>query len=172
MAGPRRLPYRRERSGKTDYRQRRKLIKGRVPLAVFRRSNRGLTLQVVKFDPKGDRTLVSVRSAELRSAGLQGSAKSTTAAYLAGHLLALRAKAAGVERSFLHLGRHASTPGSRLYAALRGARDGGLDIPADEEVFPGDERLDGKAVEAVKPKLAGLVTTSEHGRDRPGGGKR
>lgn len=161
-AGPRELPFRRERSGQTDYRQRRELIKGRTPMAVFRRSNRALTLQVVTFDPKGDRTVVSVRSPELKSAGFGGSAKSTTAAYLSGHLLALRAKAAGIERSILHLGRHASTRGSRLYAALRGAREGGLDIPADEEVFPGDDRLDGEAVKAVKPKLAELV----------GGGKR
>lgn len=160
-AAPRQLPFRRERSGKTDYRQRRKLIKGRTPLAVFRRSNRALTLQLVRFDPKGDRTLVSVRSSELRLAGLKGSAKSTTAAYLAGHLLALRAKAAGVERSFLHLGRHASTPGSRLYAALRGAREGGLDIPASEEILPDDKRLDEKTVQAVKPKLAGLVNGSK-----------
>ncbi len=126
-------------------------------MAVFRRSNKALTLQLVKFDPKGDRTLASVHSAELRKAGLEGSAKSVTAAYLAGHLFALRAKAAGVERSVLHLGRHASTPGSRLYAALRGAREGGLDIPADEEVFPGGERLDDEAVKAIRPKLAGLV---------------
>ncbi|MEM3085860.1 MAG: 50S ribosomal protein L18 [Halobacteria archaeon] len=157
MAGQRRVPFRRERSGETDYRQRRKLIKGRTPLAVFRRSNRALTLQLVKFDPKGDRTLVSVNSAELKGAGLDGSAKSATAAYLAGRLFALRAKAAGVERSFLHLGRHASTPGSRLYAALRGAREGGLDIPADEEVLPDDDRFDEKVVKAVEPKLASLV---------------
>lgn len=163
MAGSRRLPYRRERSGKTDYRQRRKLIKGRTPLAVFRRSNRALTLQVVRFDMKGDRTLVSVHSTELKKAGLEGSAKSTTAAYLAGHLLALRAKAAGVERSVLHLGRHASTPGSRLYSALRGAREGGLDIPAGEGILPDDGRLDEKAVKAVKPKLAGLVARGPRG---------
>lgn len=156
-SGPRPIPHRREREGKTDYRQRRKLLKGRLPLAVFRKSNRYITLQIVAFDPRGDRTLAAAHSAELRGAGFQGGAKSATAAYLAGHLLALRARSRGVERAVLHLGRHASTPGSRLYAALRGAREGGLDIPASEEILPGDDRLDGEAVAAVKPKLASLA---------------
>jgi large subunit ribosomal protein L18 len=43
--------------------------------------------------------------------------------------------------------------GCRVYAALKGAIDAGLNLPASEEAFPSPERLSGKHVADYAGKL-------------------
>jgi len=145
-SGRYKVKFRRRREGKTDYRKRLALLKSGLPRLVVRRTNRHVIVQVVEYAPHGDRVLAYAFSKELRKFGWDYSLKSTPAAYLTGYLAALRAKKAGVERAVLDLGRQASTPGSRLYAALKGAVDAGLDVPHGEEVLPDDSRIRGEHI--------------------------
>ena len=55
----------------------------------------------------------------------------------------------------LDIGLAASTRGNRVFAALKGMVDGGLDIPHSESVLPDESRLagehiDGKLAKAVE----------------------
>ena len=52
-----------------------------------------------------------------------------------------------IKDAILDLGLQTPLKGSRLYAALKGAIDGGLTIPASEEVFPAEERITGQHLE-------------------------
>ena len=54
--GPRyKVPFRRRREGRTDYRHRAALLRGKLPRAVVRKSNRNITVQLVTYDDKGDK---------------------------------------------------------------------------------------------------------------------
>merc|ERR1711915_956692 len=43
-------------------------------------------------------------------------------------------------RAFLDVGCRATTTGCRIFGALKGAADGGLDVPHSEKRFPGYDR--------------------------------
>ncbi|MEE9150636.1 MAG: 50S ribosomal protein L18 [Thermoplasmata archaeon] len=162
--GPRyRVMRRRRREGKTDYRKRINLLKSRQPRAVIRRSLRNLRIQLVEFDFKGDRIIVSAEGIELEKYGWKGSVSNTPAAYLTGYLAGKRAVNAGVERAVLDIGLHTPTKGSRVFASLKGLVDAGIDIPHSEDILPSDERIRGEHIdenlknqfEAVKAGLEG-----------------
>ena len=47
----------------------------------------------------------------------------------------------------LDIGLSASSTGSRVFAALRGMVDAGLDIPHGVQVFPDDDRIHGAHID-------------------------
>lgn len=143
--GPRyKVPFRRRRTGQTDYTRRRHMLAGRKTRLVVRRSNRAITVQFIDFDAKGDVVRATATSRDLGPHGWETSLGSTPAAYLTGLLAGKRAHQAGVAMAVLDLGRQAPTPGGRIYAALKGVLDAGIDVPHDEEILPGEERLSGE----------------------------
>ena len=163
--GPRaRVPFRRRREGKTDYRKRLRTLKGEQPRAVFRKSLQNTTVQMVLYDPKGDKVVASAVSKELRGYGWTGGTGNIPASYLTGLLAGKRAKANGVESATLDIGLNEPVPGSRAFATLKGLLDAGVNIPHDEEILPSAERLEGKhlgenvtkAFKEVKAKLEAL----------------
>lgn len=137
------VPYRRKREGKTDYKKRRKLLLGSTLRLVVRRSLKHFTLQLVEFQPTGDKVLITAHSKELEKHGWKGSTSNTSAAYLTGMLLA---KKAGKKACVLDLGQQTSVKGSVLYAAVKGAQDGGLTINCAKEVIPNDKRIKGEHI--------------------------
>lgn len=152
-AGPRyRVPLRRRREGKTDYRKRLKLLLSGKPRLVVRLTNRRVICQVMQYNPKGDITIASADSLELQRMGWKGGAN-TSAAYLVGYLCAKKALKAGVKEAVLDIGLHTPTKGSRMFAALKGALDAGLNIPHDPEVLPSEDRIQGKHVEEYAKTL-------------------
>jgi large subunit ribosomal protein L18 len=146
------VPFRRRREGKTDYRRRLKLLLSGKPRLVVRLTNRRVICQVIGFDAKGDRTLASADSRELQKLGWKGGAN-TSAAYLAGYLCAKKALKAGVSEAVLDIGLHTPTKGSRVFAALKGALDAGLTIQHNPEVLPPEERIRGKHLEEYAQSL-------------------
>jgi hypothetical protein len=52
----------------------------------------------------------------------------------------------GVSEAILDIGLNPPVKGSRIYAALKGVLDAGLDIPHSEDVIPNDDRLSGKHI--------------------------
>jgi large subunit ribosomal protein L18 len=163
--GPRfRVKFRRRRDGKTDYRRRKNLLRSGLPRAVVRASLRYTTVQLVKFDPKGDNILAAATTKELAKLGWKGAASNTAAAYLVGYLAGKRAVAKEVGEAVLDIGLQSPAKGSKVFAALKGLVDAGLEVPHDEGSLPSEERIrgehlknkPGEAFEAVKAKIAGV----------------
>lgn len=154
------IPYRRKRTGQTNYKKRLALLKSGKPRLVIRKSNKNIMLQVVSYEPDGDKILVTITSKILEKEGWTHSKKSIPAAYLAGLLLGKTAKEKGVKEVVADLGMQKFLNGSKLTAAIKGVIDSGLILPAGE-IFPPEDRLSGKHIsdkvakdfETVKAKL-------------------
>jgi large subunit ribosomal protein L18 len=153
-----RVPFRRRREGRTDYKRRVALLKSRQARVVVRRSLTNVRVQVVAYDATGDKVLASADGRELAALGLAGtSGKSVPAAYLTGLLAGKRAKDAGVTEAVLDLGRQVPNKGGRIFAALKGVVDAGLEVPHDEAVIPAEERLNGEHIEGFDANLVETV---------------
>ena len=148
------LPFRRRRDGRTNYRKRRRLVTSGIPRFVVRPSNKHLSAQIVEAKAEGDLTVASAHSSELKEFGWRGSCGNIPAAYLTGLLAGRRAKAGGVSKAILDLGLHARGPGSRIFAATKGALNAGLTIPHDESAMPAQERLKGQHVVEYSNRLS------------------
>lgn len=150
-----RLDRRRRRESKTNYTKRLILLKSNLPRLVVRKTNKYILLQIVESVNAQDKITQVVSTKELLKHGWPkekaGSLKSLAAAYLAGILLA---KKAGDKKVILDTGLVPSTKGSRVYAAVKGAAEGGLDVPHNEEILPTDEMINKyDFVEKVKGAL-------------------
>ena len=66
---------------------------------------------------------------------------------MAGYALGKKAISAGNHEAVLDIGLAASSPGSRVFSALKGMIDAGLDIPHGTSVLPSEERLGGKHID-------------------------
>ena len=145
--GPRyRVPYRRRREAKTDYQARRILATSERPRLVVRPSNKNISIQLVKSTIEGDIVLAQVNSYELGKYGWLGGKKNTSAAYLLGMLAGMEALKAGIEEANLDIGLARPTPGSRVFAAVRGALDAGLEVPCDSDILPEAGRIEGNPI--------------------------
>lgn len=144
---------RRKREGKTNYKKRLKLLVSKKLRFVYRISSRNINLQLVEFHTKGDKILMGVGSQHLRKAGWKYSGTSMPAAYLVGYLLGKRAVAKGHKEAILDLGLCHHKTKSRIYAAVKGAQDAGLLVPASKEVLPSEDRLAGKHISAYAEQL-------------------
>lgn len=139
----RRVQYRREREGKTDYRYRVKLLRSGEPRLIARITLRHVRVQVAAPASDGDRILASAFSKELSRWGWKGYTANTPAAYLVGLLCGYRARDSGVEKCVLDIDRYVPSPQAKVFAVLKGALDAGLDIPHEEGVFPSEKRCCG-----------------------------
>jgi large subunit ribosomal protein L18 len=74
------------------------------------------------------------------------SQKSVSASYLVGFAMGKAAVASGESQAVLDIGLAASTPGGRVFSALKGMVDGGLEIPHGENVLPDESRLSGSHI--------------------------
>jgi large subunit ribosomal protein L18 len=145
--------YRRKRIGKTDYKTRLKLLKGSGKRLVIRRSLKNIWLQIVEFNPSGDKVIVTVHSHELRKLGWKGALNNLPAAYLCGLLLGKKAKAKKITAAMLDLGLSVSVKGAVWYAALKGVVDAGLNVPHAKEILPDDKRIRGEHIAEWAKKL-------------------
>ncbi len=164
-----RVKFRRVRDGKTDYRARKQLLISKKPRLVIRKSLKNTTAQIIVLSEAGDKTLVSASTQDLKKYGYTGGSANITSAYLTGLLLGYRAKKTGQREAILDTGLYHTTRGGRLYAALKGAVDAGLEVPHEPEIFPFEERISGKHIDkyrktnvseqfnAVKQKIQGGV---------------
>jgi len=105
-----------------------------------------VSVQLVKAEPAGDHVIVSAKSSELQALGWKAACGNMPAAYLTGLLIGNRAKAKGVSNAILDIGLSARGPGSRIFAAAKGALDGGLAIPIDKKALPGEDRIRGNHI--------------------------
>lgn len=156
------VPFKRRHEGKTDYYARMRLLLSEKPRMVVRKTNRQIIIQLVEAELEGDRTLVAAYSGELEKFGFAGAAGNTPAAYLTGMLFAVRAQNAGYDEAILDIGLTRATPGGKVFGALKGAVDAGLDVPHGESILPDEDRVKGAHIAAYAPeRAADLVANVE-----------
>ncbi|NQU79822.1 50S ribosomal protein L18 [Candidatus Woesearchaeota archaeon] len=141
------VKYRRKRESKTNYKKRLALIKSGKDRLVIRKSLNIITVQIVRYNPDGDKVLLTSTSKDLHKLGWKLHKANLPSAYLTGLLLGTKAKAKGIEEAVIDLGLQIPIRGGRLFAALRGAIDSGLKITHSVEALPSDERISGKHIE-------------------------
>lgn len=148
---------RRLREEKTNYRKRRTMLMGRRDFVTVCISNENTLVQVHRPNMSGDVVLASAHSRSLLSAGWHGSRKSISAAYLTGYLAGKKALANDSQRAIMYSGTRRYT--DRMAAALKGVLDAGVDIPADDESFPSESRINGAhlSVKNDVPKLKSWI---------------
>jgi len=160
MVGTRqRVPFRRRRQGRTDYRRRLKLLRSGEARAVVRKSLSQVQVQIIDYDERGDRVRASAVSVELKDFGWSGTTGNVPAAYLTGLLAGRRAAEKGIKSAILDLGVQRPSPGGRLFAAAKGLADGGVEVPHGEDVFPSDERIRGSHLGDARAKAIAEVRT-------------
>ena len=140
------LSYKRKSKSRTDYKQRLGLLKSRKLRLVVRKALNNISLQVVKYEPNGDKILVSAHSVVLKKHGWTFHRGNIPSAYLTGLLCGKLAKGKGVEEAILDLGLARSIKGSVQYAAVKGAVDAGIKINCDKEILPKEDKLNGKSI--------------------------
>ncbi len=154
--GPKyKVPRRRRREGKTNYYKRYVMVKsGKKIRAVVRKTNQYFIVQIIEFAPQGDKTLVGVHSKTLFKLGWKGDPNNTPAAYLTGLLAGLKARKLGIKYAVPDIGLHRPVPGARVFAAIKGLRDAGIEVPASEEVLPSEDRIRGEHIAKYAELLA------------------
>jgi large subunit ribosomal protein L5e len=133
---------------------------------VVRFTNRDVICQIFSSDLTHDVCLAAAYSHELLAFGLKAASTNYATAYATGLLLARRVNAKlglnyegntnidgedyNVEapddeakkpfKAILDVGLRRTTTGARLFGALKGACDGGIDVPHNDHRFPGSKR--------------------------------
>ncbi len=153
--------HRRRREGRTNYKKRLELLKGRQDRLVIRKTNKHIIMQLVRYSPDGDQVLLTANSKELEKKGWKHSLKSIPAAYLTGLIAGKKAKEKKAASAILDIGLYSPLKGSRIYAALKGAIDSGLKIPAGKEIFPGEKRLKGEHIASYLEKHKSITQDYE-----------
>ncbi|MCD6478215.1 MAG: 50S ribosomal protein L18 [Candidatus Aenigmarchaeota archaeon] len=156
-----RIPYRRRREKKTDYKLRLGLLKSGKNRLVIRKFNNSTIGQIIKYEKNGDKTLVAVNSMVLKKFGWKGHYGNLPAAYLSGLLLGVKMNKMSIKEAVLDMGLQKSTKGNRIYAFLKGVVDAGISVPHSEDVLPSEDRIMGKHIndevtkdfESVKEKI-------------------
>jgi len=131
-------------------------------------SNKDITCQIFSADMTHDVCLMAAYSHELKRYGITLGLTNYAAAYATGLLLARRvntklnldyegqtevdgedfnvevdAEGKAPFKALLDVGLKRTTTGSKLFGALKGACDGGLDIPHNDRRFPGTKKNGG-----------------------------
>ena len=142
-----RVPHKRRRKQKTDYQQRRKLLKSGKPRAVVRTSNQHTRAHLAHFQTEGDENTAQSISKELEEYGWEHHTGNLPAAYLTGYLTGMKAEE---DEAILDLGLREKKDGGRIFAAVKGMNDAGLDVPVGEEAVPEEGRIRGEHIQEMK----------------------
>ncbi len=157
-----RVQLRRRREGKTDYQARKGLVISGKPRLVTRQSLKNVNVQIVVAKPHGDEILAAANSRQLvKVFGWKAPTGNMPTAYLTGLLCGLRAKAKGIKEAILDIGLIAPTKGAKIFAALNGVLDAGLEVPHNEEKIV-KERIKGEHIAKYAKSLG--TDSEEHNK--------
>ncbi len=147
---------RRLREEKTNYRKRGTMLMGKRNFITVNISNQNSQVQILTPGMTGDKVVSSAHSRYLLEKGWKGSRKSVSAAYLTGYLAGKKALSQGAKDAILYTGTKRYT--QRMAAALKGVIDAGLEVPANEETFPSEDRINGEHL-TVKNDIPKMKST-------------
>ena len=146
---PRTVPYRRVRTQKTNYKKRLALLLSGKPRLVVRTPNSRVIGQLVSFHVQGDKIIAAADSFSLRKLGWSGSTMNTPAAYLTGLLLGKKGLSHGCKDAIVDTGFRSPAKKGKIYAFVKGVLDAGITIPHDPDIFPEQDRLQGKHLKST-----------------------
>lgn len=118
------------------------MLMGKRDYITVQTSNENTLVQIHKPEMAGDKVIASAHSRYLLAKGWKGSRKNIPAAYLTGYLAGKKAMGKGAKNAILYSGTRKYT--QRMAAALKGVIDAGLEVAADSETFPPEERIKGE----------------------------
>ena len=133
---------RRIRDEKTNYSKRKRMLMGHSDFITVQISNENTQVQIHQPKLTGDIVISSAHSRFLTQKGWKGSRKNIPAAYLTGYSAGKKALGKGTSSAIMYSGTRKYT--QRMAAALKGIIDAGVDVPANEETFPPEARLNGE----------------------------
>jgi large subunit ribosomal protein L18 len=152
--------------GLTNYPLRLRLLKSEMPRIVVRKSNKNTLVQIVEYASNGDKVITSAKSCDLRGFSYKGSYSNLSAAYLTGLLVGKKAQKIGFKKEcIVDLGLQKVIPKSKIFAAVKGVLDSGLNVRVSEDIFPDEERISGnhlsikdgkKMIENTKKAIEGM----------------
>ena len=140
------VQHRRKREGKTDYRKRLELLKGRKDRLVIRKTNTQIIIQLVRYAEEGDKVLYTFKSSQLKKQGWNHQPNNLPACYLAGLFAGKQIIEKKVKTAVLDIGLRTPKKGGKIYSALKGLVDAGLKIPVGDNIYPTEERMSGKHI--------------------------
>ena len=132
------------------------MLMGKRDFITVHITNENTLVQVLKPGMTGDTVVSSAHSRYLLGKGWKGSRKSVSAAYLTGYLAGKKALGKGATDAILYTGTKRYT--QRMAAALKGVIDAGVQVPANEETFPSNERINGEHL-TVKNDILQMKST-------------
>ncbi|MBI2129400.1 50S ribosomal protein L18 [Candidatus Woesearchaeota archaeon] len=144
--------FRRRRTGKTDYKKRLALLLSNKLRLVIRTSLKNIILQAAEYQTSGDRIVASAHSGELEKLGWSINKGNIPAAYLTGLLFGKKMKEKKIGDVVLDIGMQRSVKASRLYAALKGVLDAGINVPHSKDILPDENRTSGKHIQDYTKK--------------------
>jgi len=146
---PRTVPYRRAREQKTNYKKRLHLLLSGKPRLVVRLTNSRVIAQLVSFTVSGDKIIAAADSFSLRKLGWTHSTLNLAAVYLTGLLLGKKGLAKECTEAIVDTGFRYPAKKGRVYALVKGVIDAGIGIPHDPDIFPSQDRLQGKHLKST-----------------------
>ena len=142
------ISKRRRLEGKTDYLNRKNLLKSGKPRIVFRKTNNYVIAQYVESKEAKDKVKIGINSKKLLKYGWpkqsQASLKTIPASYLTGFLIGKKITKEKLKEPIVDFGMLRTIPKNKLFAFLKGLIDSGIKINCDKENFPSEERINGK----------------------------
>jgi len=159
-----RMPLKRRREGKTDYRQRLRLLKSGKTRAVVRITNNRIIVQFTDYHEDGDIIRVNVSSNHIEEFGWEGHGSNLPCSYLVGYLAGKKALNKGIDEAVLDIGLNVPKKGGKIFSALNGIVDSGVKVPHNPDILPSEERTKGEHISEeiveifnkVKEKLEAL----------------
>lgn len=147
------VALRRKREGRTNYKRRLGLLVSQKTRLVIRKKVGNIIAQLVNYHPDGDKIVTTIDARQLTKYGLTVVNSNVPVAYLTGMLVAKEAKKHKITEAVVDLGLQKLTDKSKIYALIKGVREGGLDVHAADEVLPDNDRVTGKHIEKYASEL-------------------
>lgn len=132
------------------------MLMSRSDFVTVQISNENTLVQIHKPQFAGDKVVASAHSRFLIQKGWKGSRKNVPAAYLTGYMAGKKALSSGSKEVIMYSGTRKYT--QRMAAALKGVIDAGLEVPADPNALPAEERINGDHLK-VKNDIAKIKSS-------------
>ncbi|MBI2670724.1 50S ribosomal protein L18 [Candidatus Woesearchaeota archaeon] len=140
------VKFKRRLEQKTNYAKRLTLVKSGQIRLVIRPNLHNTIVQFTEFYENGDKVLLTISSKKLQGLGWKANRGNIPTAYLAGLYAGILAKKKNIKSAILDLGNYRSIKGSRIYAALKGVLDSGINVPHSKDILPSEEAISGKII--------------------------
>jgi len=132
--------YKRKRKGLTNYKKRLTLLKSKKPRLVIRKSLKNIVIQLIQYEPEGDKIILSTHSKELKKLGWKPHLNNLPSSYLTGLLCGMKLKEKKLTDFVVDVGFAKKIKNSSIFATIKGVSDSGIKMHTQEV---SEERIKG-----------------------------